>query len=240
MIRKLLSVAALAVTLLVPAAAQQTALRLLAFEPPLKMKEVFIHDPATAAAAPVTSEIKSYLNHENSLVELRGREVVVTTSADPGSAKDPKSVVGKATLPAGTRAAILLFLPQDAPGGGKRVLVIPDSRRDFPAGSINIVNLSPYPVQVKLEGKDFNFLPGKSDVIEDPPVGADMHADMEAIAYIENKPRRVHATRWGHPGGSRRVQVIFQEPGTGFVKFRGFDDVPPRDPQAEAATAQQQ
>jgi len=238
MIYKLFASAALFCAVILPAAAQAQGggivnVRALAFTANQRIDQAYAHDPAAAEGTPASlAPIKTYLNHEMSPVVLTGRRVVFTTKPERGSLKVPAEVIAEATLPAGVRSAIFLFLPADSGEAGKaRVLVIPDSKSEFPPGSFRISNLSPLPVQIKLEKKDFNFQPGQTVLIQDPPMNDTEHAGMEAFAFIDNKPRRIAASLWPNPGTGRNLAILYQDPVTGHVQLRSFDDVTPRDPQ---------
>jgi hypothetical protein len=219
--------------------AAQVYIRALAFTPDLQVAEAFVHDPAApaeAAAAPV--EIKTYLNHEGSMLELKGRQIVFTRKPERASLKNDADKIAEVTLPQGARSAILLFMPGEAGAAGKsRVILIPDTRRDFPSGSFRVSNLSSLPVQIKLENKPYNFRPAETKVITDAPMGASQQAVMEAVAFVEGKERRVASTRWHNPGDKRVLQFIYPNAATGQLEFRAFDDIPPRDVQPQAATA---
>jgi hypothetical protein len=205
--------------------------RALAFSPQLQSEDVFAHDPAAAGgAAAARTPIKTFLNHENALLELTGREVVFTTNADRASLKDQSQIVAKVTFPSKLQRAILLFLPKQADeAGAAKVMVVPDSPREFPAGSFRITNLSPVPVQIQLEGKNFNFKPGDTQTIENPPMGEADQAAMRAFAIMDGQPRRIGSGFWPDPGTRRVVQVLYQDPASGRVQLRGFRDIPPRD-----------
>lgn len=242
MIAKTLAIAALACAAVLPAAAQTPTslnVRALAFTVQQRVDEAFAHDPAAQDGTPATpAPVKTYLNHESAPLILTGRKVVFTKSAERASLKDTAQVIGEATVPTGTRSAIFLFLPDEAGEAGKsRILVIPDEKKDFPVGSFRISNFSPSPVQIKLEKKDFNFQPGQTQVIENPPMNDTNHAGMEAFAFIENKPRRIAASLWPSPGAARNLAILYQHPVTKQIQLRSFDDVPPRDPQPVVAPA---
>jgi hypothetical protein len=235
---KLIASAAIFVAALLPAAAQAPGagtvnVRALAFTPAQRVDDAYAHDPAAADGTPASlAPVKTYLNHEVSPVVLTGRKIVFTTKPERASLKVPGEVIGEATLPAGVRSAILLFLPAESGEAGKaRVLVIPDSKSEFPPGSFRISNLSPLPVQIKLEKKDFNFQPGQTRLIEDPPMNDTEHAGMEAFAFIDNQPRRIAASLWPNPGTGRNLAILYQNEVNGHVQLRSFDDVTPRDPQ---------
>lgn len=234
---RILSACALLGFLILPATAQQPAaakidLRLLAFTPLERVDEAFAHDPAAADDAPaVPAEIKTYLNHEGLEMVLQGRNVVFTKSRERASIKRDDEVIARVTLPNGVNSAILLFLPGDgAADAGGRVVTIPDSKREFPAGSFRVSNLSPLPVQIRLEDKNYNFQPGQTRVIDDAPMRENRHSGMQAFAFVDNEPRRIASSLWPDPGDRRVVQVLYQHPQSGQIQMKAFDDIPPRDP----------
>lgn len=215
----------------------RTSLRLLAFHPGLSAPEVFLHDPSAAEeTAAVKAEIKSYLNHEAFPLVLTGSKLVITTSPDRASITRDADRVGEATLPDGARSAILLFLPAAPDAKSKaQILPIEDSKKAFPAGSFRVSNLSPRPVRIMLEKENFDFKPGQTLLIEDPPVRENQHSGMKAFAFTDNEWRRIGSGLWPHPGTSRTLQILFHNPASGQVQMRAFDDVPPRDPEPEPA-----
>lgn len=232
-----LAVFAFIMALLLPLAGREqsttrTEIRLLAFQPDLATDEAYAHDPAAPAETiAVKTPIKSYLNHEFATLMLTGNRIVFTTKPDGASLTRAGEVLGEATLPEGVRSAILLFLP--APDGGKtrcRILPIDDSKRAFPAGSFRISNLSPQPVRIVLEEKTYDFKPGEIQLIIDPPVRAGKQSGMKAFAFHDQIWQRIGSGIWPAPGANRVVQVLFENPASGKVQLRAFDDVPPRQP----------
>lgn len=240
MIRPILTAAAFLVSAAIltaqEAATGRFELRMLAFSPDLQKKEAFAHDPsADAAASGVPAPIKTYLNHEFSTVILKSRKVVFTTQSDRESLKNDADIIGEVTLPEGANSAILLFLP----GKDKthsRIMAINDSKRAFPAGSIHVTNLSPLPVKLMLETKQFDFKPGQVVLIEDPPIGDSGQSAMRTFVFKNDAWSPVATGLWQHPGDARSVRVLFQNPNAGEVQLRAFDDIPPRSPQAATAT----
>jgi hypothetical protein len=223
--------------LILPLAAQEKKagvieIRLLAFQPDKAQEEVFAHDPSgPAGAVAVKTPLRSYLNHEFSTVSLSGRRVIFTTGMEKESLTRNESLLGEVTLPEVVRSAILLFLPAKA--GGKfrfQVLPIDDSKRAFPAGTFRVSNLSPQPVRIVLETKNYDFKPGQTDFITDPPVREGNQSGMKAFAFHDNIWQRIGSGIWPHPGENRVVQVLFIHPATGQVQLRAFDDVAPREP----------
>lgn len=213
------------------AATPPLELRLLAFNSSHGITEAHAHDPAKPGGPSVPTPVKTYLNHEFVTVPATGRSLAFTTKPDPASLTRPGELLGEVTLPAGTRSAILLFLPT-APTSKARFKILPidDSPKGFPVGSFQIFNLSQEAVRLQLESKNFDFKPGQSSLIEDPPVGENHHCAMRAFAFHKNKWQRVATSLWPPPGEARVLQILFQHPQTGQVQLRGFDDVPPRAP----------
>ncbi|MEY3896383.1 MAG: hypothetical protein RLZZ214_1903 [Verrucomicrobiota bacterium] len=226
----------------IPLAAQEAPLvkaeiRMLAFTPDLKQKEVYAQDPAAAAtAASVRAPVKSYLNHEFSTVMLKGRKIVFTTKPDRASLTRDGECIGEATLPDGANSVILMFLP-GKPGAKARcqVMAIPDSKRAFPAGSYHATNLSPLPVRVMLEQKVYDFKPGQVSLIENPPTGEGQQSAMRTFVFKDDAWKQVAAGFWPHPGDARGLLVLFQNSASGAVQLRGFDDIAPRAPLPEQA-----
>jgi len=212
--------------------ATRTEIRLLAFQPDLATDEAYAHDPAAPAeTVAIKVPIKSYLNHEFATVMLAGQRLVITTKPERASLTRAEEVLGETTLADGVRSAILLFLP--APPGGKtrcRIMAIDDSKRAFPAGSFRVSNLSPQPVRIVLEEKTYDFKPGEIQFIIDPPVRAGKQSGMKAFAFHDQVWQRIGSGIWPAPGANRVVQVLFENPASGQVQLRAFDDVPPRQP----------
>ncbi|TAE75715.1 MAG: hypothetical protein EAZ84_08815 [Verrucomicrobia bacterium] len=217
-----------------PPARPPLELRLLAFNSSLGIDAVHAHDPANPDAPSVATPIKTYLNHEFSTLNPGGNTLRFTTRPEPESATRPEELLGDVTLPAGTRSAILLFLP--VPPGGKsrfKILPIDDSSKAFPAGSFKVFNLSPQAVRIQLETQNFDFKPGATTLIQDPPVGDNHHSSMRAFAFHGKQWQRIATSLWPPPGEARVLQILFQHPQSGQVQLRGFDDVPPRAAAAE-------
>jgi hypothetical protein len=189
---------------------------------------VFAHPAGAPNKEPgVPLDLKSYLNHEFSSLPSAAYDLVFTTAADPASVARPAALVARARIPAGFTRGILMFLP----GGGQpgdppfRVLVIGDTPREFPTGSVKILNLSPQPVRIRLENQNFDFKSGENGVIENPPVADNNSSGMTAFAYGDNAWRRIASGAWPHPGGKRVLQVLFLNPATRQTEIRGVRDV---------------
>ncbi len=215
-------------------AARAVEIRLLAFHARQATREAYVHDPdAPAAAASVKAPIMSYLNHEFASIPLSGQRLVITSKPERESLAREADVLGRATLPAGVASAILLLLPDQAAGSTRfRILTIDDSRRAFPAGSFRVSNLSAQPLRIVLEDQTYEFAPGKTQFIVDPPVHAGQQSAMKAFALRDKGWQRIASSIWPHPGKNRVVQVLFSNPLTDQIELRAFDDVPPRPPAA--------
>lgn len=244
MIRNLLSVAVLMGTSVLSLPAQEPApskvdIRMLSFTPALQHKEAYAQDPAAGdSGLPVEAPIKCYLNHEFSTVQLKSRKIAFTTKKDPASMTRPGELIGEVTLPEKVKSALLVFLPGKAGGkASSQIMVIDDSKRAFPAGSFSITNLSAFPVRLMLENKNYDFKPGKNILIENPPVREGSMSGMRAFVFKDNKWSPLSTGLWPHPGNSRSLKVLYQDPVTGNVQLRSFDDVAPRPPQETASAS---
>jgi hypothetical protein len=211
---------------------RQVSLRLLSFSGDPSLREVFVHDPASDPALPsVASKVQSYLNREGPSLNLFGNTVAFTLKQDRDSMKRPGEFLAKVELAPSLRSAILVFLPGQ-PGGETthRIFVIDDSAKSFPAGSFHVTNLSPVPVKLTLEKQPYEFKPGATLIIDKPPMAENQHARMQAFAFISNEWRSIGTGLWPNPGVARGVQLLYQEPVSGQVQLRAYDDVPVRPP----------
>lgn len=207
---------------------------MLAFSSSQQKKEAFAHDPlADASAVPVPAPIKTYLNHQFSTVVLKSRKIVFTTKIGRDSIKIPEDVIGEVTLPTSMDSAILLFLPGKDKNSAQ-IMAIDDSKRVFPAGSFHATNLSPLPIRLMLEEKQFDFKSGQAQLIEDPPTGESGQTAMRTFSFRNGVWGPVATSLWPHPGDARCVLIFYQNPNAGEVQLRSFADVPPREPQAAA------
>ncbi len=208
-------------------------IRMLAFNNNLEQEEVYAQDPAApATAASVKSPIKSYLNHEFSTLQLMGRKIIFTSKPDRASMTREGETIGEVTLPDGMNSAILLFFPKSNPQDKAlcRIMPIGDSKRAFPAGSYHATNLSPLNVRIILEEKNYDFKPGQTMLIENPPVREDHQIGMQTIAFKDNKWIPMASSIWSPPGKRRNVLLIYPDPRTGNVDLRAYDDIEPRNP----------
>ncbi len=190
--------------------------------------DVFAHDPSLAGKIPgVRMDVKSYLNHEFNLLPFKGQDLVFTKSSDPATLKDPATFVAKAKMPANLKSGIFMFLPGTGKAGDTpfRVLIIEDTNRAFPPGSIKVMNLSPSGVRIQLEDKNFDFKSGETRNIEDPPAGANNASGMRAFSSANGQVQRIASGMWPHPGSKRSLQVLFTNPKSGQVEIRGIRDV---------------
>jgi hypothetical protein len=208
------------------------SLRLLSFSGDPSLGEVFVQDPAADPAIPaVASKVQTYLNREGPSLNLFGNSVAFTKKQDRDSMKRPGELLAKLELSPSLRTAILVFLPGQ-PGGETpyRIFVIDDSPKNFPAGSFHVTNLSPLPVKITLEKQPYDFKPGATVVIDKPPMAENQHAHMQAFAFVSNEWRSIGTGLWPNPGDARGVQLLYQEPVSGQVQLRAYDDVPVRPP----------
>lgn len=203
-------------------------MRGLAFQLPNTPADVYAHDAATDGSTPgVKLDVKSYLNHEFSVLPIKGSSLILTKTADPAGIKDAGNVLAKVKLPSKFKTGIFMFLPGSGKAGDTpfRVLVIEDGKSDFPPGSVKVMNLSPQPIRIQLEKEYFNFKSGETKVIEDPPVAENQSSGMRAFSFEDGDWRRFASGVWPHPGRKRVLQVMFLNPTSKRVEIRGIRDV---------------
>ena len=186
--------------------------------------EIHIHSADGKASAGVIHP-KSFLNHEYDLLETKGGAVVLTAKADPASAKVEEDVIGQCELPAKPGSYILLFLPDEAKASKAKIVVVDSSAKAFPPGSFKVLNLSSVAVKIELEGKPFDFKPGETVVIKDPPVGANQTAGMKATFERDGKLQTISSGIWPHPGDKRALQVITESGANKRLELKGVRDV---------------
>lgn len=176
----------------------------------------------------VKLEVKSYLNDIAGSLPLEGStDLVLTNSPDPASVKDPAAVLAKVKFAPTLKSGVFMFLPGTGKEGDPkyRVLVLEDSVDEFPAGSLKLMNLSPLPIRMRLETKDFDVKSGQILVIKDPPMGDNQHAAMTVSSFKGDKWQPFGNTALPAPGRARVFQVFYENPASGKVEMRGIRDV---------------
>lgn len=88
-----------------------------------------------------------------------------------------------------------------------------------------------------LEQKEYDFKPGGTVLIKDPPVREGNQIGMRTFVFKNNEWEPIATSLWPHPGQNRSVLVLFQNPTSGDVQLRAFDDSGPRAAQSNAAAA---
>lgn len=214
-------------------------LRLLAFDPAMAAAEVFLQDPAAPADTPaVKTELKTYLNHEFAAISLVSRKVMITAKSDRASLTREGELLGEVSLPAGGDSAILMMLPGKPGSKAKfQVMTVPDAKKVFPSGSLDIINLSPTGLRLKLEQKVFDLKAGQVTLIENPPVREGGMIGMRAATMKDGAWTEIATSLWPHPGEGRVLMIVFQDPKSNQIRLKGFDDVAPRIPAAPATSA---
>lgn len=216
-----------------PAPKREVHLRLMAFDAAAIPAESYIFDPA--APVPVAGQvapIKGYLNHEDVSVLLFGNDVVFSKSMKVEDVKRAEIQLAKVTLPKTGSRFMLIFLP--AANQTFRVLPLDDTTREFPLGSYRVISLSNFPVKLTLEEKAYEFKPGQSTIIYDAPVQENHHSAMYAYSQNNGKWQRIGSSLWPELGKKRSVQIFFDNPLSKQTELRGFRDVSPPLPGAEA------
>lgn len=214
-----------------PKPLRQVSVRLLAFDATSIPQESFALDPAALKTALGTAApVKGYLNHEAIELKLFGNEILFSKSANPADLETAGNEFAKVKLPKTGDRFIFIFLPA---GNGKfRILPVDDSIKGFPRGAYLVFNLSPSLVKLTLEKKPYDFKPGESSLIIDPPVQENQHSAMYAFVKTNEKWQRIGSGLWPNPGTKRSIQVFFDNPESKQTELRGFRDISPPNPRA--------
>ena len=170
-------------------------------------------------------QVQGYLNHDSDTVALDGQDVIFTKDGSPKSVEDESMKLGQVKFPGNLERAILVFSPpkEEAPAF---VSLIDDSAKAFPAGSYCVLNLSPHPVRIQLEGKDFDCPPDSQTPIVKPPVG---EGNMIGMKAFYNKGggdewEQIASGIWPEPGRKRVLQIIQENPNGNGVLMKGLTD----------------
>ncbi len=211
--------------------AREVHLRLMAFDNSAIPAESYAFDPAVQQPMNgVAAPIKGYLNHEDITLQLLGSELLFSRSMKFEDLKRPELQIAKVTLPKTGNRFMLIFLPA---GDQKfRILPLDDSIKEFPLGSYRVISLSNFPVKLTLEDKAYEFKPGQSSLITDPPVQANHHSAMYAFSQVDGKWQRIGSGLWPEQGKKRSIQIFFDNPQSKQTELRGFRDVSPPVPGA--------
>jgi len=216
----------------VPEADSGLKIRGLTFLIDTPITEIYAHDPSAPIPVPgIKFNVKTYLNHELSLLPVKGDTVIFTKTPDPASIKDSANILARVKMPANLKKGIFIFLPGTAKPGDPsyRVLVVDDSLRLFPRGSVKVMNLSPLAVRIVLEKEVYEFKSGETKLIEKPPVGESNSSAMTAHCLKGTEWQRFGAGVWPHPGDKRVIQIIFENSQSKEVQLVGIRDVAVRD-----------
>ena len=209
-----------------PPTGRSVYLRLLAFDSESIPPESFAFEAvAPKPVAGVPAPIKSYLNHEFLSLRINGDDLVFSKSPKPEDKGKADSLIAKVSLPKTSDHFLLVFLP--GADHTFRILPLDDSTKEFPLGSYRIISLSRFPVKMTLEDKAYDFKPGQSIVIANPPVQANNHTAMNAYREIDGKWQQIRSGLWPAPGKKRSVQIFYDVPGSQETELRAFRDVSP-------------
>lgn len=205
-----------------PAAGQQECrVRALSLQAGATATELYACNEAGTANAGMV-RVKTFLNHEFDTLKLKGTKLVFTTKPGPAAANVR---IGTCEVPAEAKSVILLFIPEIPGKPACRVVVVDDSAKAFPSGSIAIVNLSSLPVKIQLETQSYEFKPGEIRAIPDPPVGPSQASAMKGQVKRDGKWVDFSSGAWPHPGDKRVLHVLTENPTTKQLEIRGVRDV---------------
>lgn len=205
----------------------KVGVRCLAFQVRGVPDKLYVHDakaPEGTEGQPVS--FKGYLNHEVDPLLLLSPDLTFTTQPARESLANPKEVVAKFRMQDGLDRAILMFVPAGKDHGEPfRVIPVRDSRRAFPPGSIQVLNLSRETVRMALEQAPYEFAPGEVELIEEPPSGQNGMAAMMAFRKTDDGWQRIASSRWALPGRKRSLQIIFTNPRSERLEMMEIKDI---------------
>ena len=202
-------------------AADDCQIRALALHPGTVPEELHVQSAANSAPAGRIHP-KTFLNHESDPVKRLAGKLAFTTKA---GATDASDRIGTCELPANAKSVILVFIPEIQGKPACKVIVVDDSPKAFPPGSIHVLNLSSMPVRIELEKSKFEFKPGEIRPIPNPPAGANGTAAMSAMCQRSGVWEKFSSGAWPHPGPKRVLQILTEAPDTKQIEIRGFRDV---------------
>lgn len=185
--------------------------------------ELYVHDAAGKATAGAIHP-KSYLNHEFEPLATKGGAMVLSTKADPSSAKVAEDVIGECELPGKPGSYILLLLPGENANRAK-VVVVDASAGAFPTGSFKVLNTTSYPLKIDVQGKAFDFKAGESGVIKDPPVSENQTSAVKVTYEKDGKWETLASPVWPHPGPKRVLQIFSEDPTSKAIRVSGVKDI---------------
>ncbi|MBK1881079.1 hypothetical protein JIN85_01560 [Luteolibacter pohnpeiensis] len=200
----------------------------LSFQLPAQLPELYMHDPAGGdEAVGVKLTVKDYLNRDSGTIPLKGKSIIFTKKPEHQSIKSPADVVASLTIPGNPSSLICMFVPGTGAAGAPpcRVYPIEDDKKGFPKGSLKILNLSPLPVRIQLEKKNFDFKVGEIKVISDPPVGPSNSSGMVAYRFENGQWQKIASGIWPNPGTVRVLQILFKSPSSGQIELMGIRDI---------------
>ncbi len=123
---------------------------------------------------------------------------------------------------------LALFIPQQ----GKipyRLVMMDDSEKGFPMGSIAAMNLAPTPVRLRIGERDVQLKPGARGSIPQPAKVNDRNQANVEISFLDTKGAwvPVNNTRWLISPLKRSIAIAFLDRKTNQPTVNSYDDTPP-------------
>jgi len=208
-----------------PAArADEFRVRAVSAVPGFPRDEVFVHEPEARSQGQLV-EVKNFLNHQADVIKPRGRVLVFTNKASPDSVGDESCLFGRVELAADRKSGIFVFLPPADDTTPGRLIDIDDGKKQFPVGSVMVVNRSSLPLRILLAEEEFNFKAGESRAIVKFPEVTGAGAPMKASVERDGTWVNVTSALCPSPGPKRVLQVAYENAKTKRIEMRGIRDV---------------
>ncbi len=195
-------------------------IRLLAFSRVGEETEVIVSGPGGTQIGDTPLNLPTRQLSQPLVVQMRRLEF--------RSAAEPSQILGRTELPAGGNSFILVFFPRDAAGADPyrvEALALPDS--GFASGDYAFANFSGNPVGCVVGERNFVAAPGKLAIYR-PMLGAQAAGNQAIVCYeqIEGQWETTpfFSSRIIVQDGVRNLILIFRNPDTGRIDFRGIAD----------------
>lgn len=157
-----------------------------------------------------------------------GKAVFFKPSEDSETPYEPIATTSIPDSP----AVLFLFLPSGQQNQPYRVVSLADDKRNFPYGSVRLMNLSTAQVRIHLGEhsgpKAVALAPGKSFLV--PKVSrVDGFNRYPVLAEFRTDKgfARFHHTAWQAIEGKRDLAIVFNDPQSGRPRIRHYEDAEP-------------
>jgi len=179
-------------------------------------------------------EVALHLNNFTGPYRATSRNVVLAAPGSGGGdapAAAMAKLVARVSVPASLGSRVLLVLvPKGGKKGGYRVLPMSDDRVGFAPGERRFVNLTPYSLAGKFDGRSVFIKAGGvvSLKLRKPPGGRDNH---EVVIYFRAKDKEpwkpLTSTVWPYDPEARSLVFFYWNAGEKRIRIQSIAEIPP-------------